>query len=81
MQKCNLCLERLEQGKRPVCVATCPGEALDFGSMEDLEAKPLKPSERLTADVGPSFLIAGKLPGSAFLELLRSGRFKEGPAP
>jgi anaerobic dimethyl sulfoxide reductase subunit B len=36
MQKCNLCLERIKQGKQPACAATCPGEALRFGSMEEL---------------------------------------------
>lgn len=80
MQKCNLCLERLQQGKKPICVATCPGEALDFGSMEDLAAKPFKPSEKLKADVDPSFLIAGKIAGTVFLGLLRSSRPRNGRA-
>lgn len=37
--KCNLCLDRLSQSKAPVCVATCPTEALDVGPMEELIAK------------------------------------------
>jgi anaerobic dimethyl sulfoxide reductase subunit B (iron-sulfur subunit) len=36
MQKCNLCLGRITQGDVPACVATCPGEALDFGPIEKL---------------------------------------------
>jgi len=37
--KCNLCLDRLSEGKAPVCVTTCPTEALDVGTMEELIAK------------------------------------------
>jgi len=36
MQKCNLCLDRLAVGRSPACTATCPGEALQFGTMEEL---------------------------------------------
>lgn len=39
MQKCDLCLERWEEGKRPVCVAACPVRALDAGPMEELRAR------------------------------------------
>jgi anaerobic dimethyl sulfoxide reductase subunit B (iron-sulfur subunit) len=36
MQKCDLCANRLDQGKEPPCVATCPAEALHFGTMNEL---------------------------------------------
>ena len=36
MQKCDLCLDRLQEGRLPACTATCPGEALQFGTMESL---------------------------------------------
>jgi anaerobic dimethyl sulfoxide reductase subunit B len=39
MQKCDLCHERLEEGKVPICVAACPMFALDVGSLEDLKSK------------------------------------------
>jgi len=38
MQKCNLCPDRLEQGKKPICVAGCPMRALDAGPIEELIA-------------------------------------------
>jgi anaerobic dimethyl sulfoxide reductase subunit B (iron-sulfur subunit) len=31
-----LCIDRLEQGLKPVCVLACPTRALDFGSLEKL---------------------------------------------
>ncbi|MFC1929601.1 4Fe-4S dicluster domain-containing protein [Chloroflexota bacterium] len=37
--KCNLCLDRIGEGKAPVCVDTCPTEALDAGPMDELRAK------------------------------------------
>ena len=36
MQKCDLCLERWEQGKKPICVDACPTRALDAGPIERL---------------------------------------------
>lgn len=39
MQKCDLCLERWGEGKKPICVESCPPRALDAGSLEDLEMK------------------------------------------
>lgn len=36
MRKCNLCLERLEQGKQTICVEACPMYALDVGEIEKL---------------------------------------------
>ncbi len=36
MQKCDLCSERLRQGKKPICVNACPMRALDAGPMEEL---------------------------------------------
>ena len=37
--QCDLCLDRLSEGKAPACVATCPTEALDVGPMEELISK------------------------------------------
>lgn len=39
MQKCDLCLERWQEGKLPICVASCPTRALDAGPIEAMEAK------------------------------------------
>ena len=39
MSKCNMCIDRLEQGAKPLCVASCSMRALEFGPMEELEKK------------------------------------------
>ena len=39
MSKCTMCIDRLEAGDIPVCVASCPMRALDFGPIEELRAK------------------------------------------
>lgn len=36
MQMCDLCLERLENGMKPICVAGCPMRALDAGPIDEL---------------------------------------------
>ena len=36
IQKCNMCYERLQQGKKPACVESCPTDALMFGQKREL---------------------------------------------
>jgi heterodisulfide reductase subunit A len=39
MQKCDLCIERWQEGKQPICVASCPTRALDAGPIDEMRAK------------------------------------------
>ena len=39
MTKCNLCIDRIKVGLKPVCVAVCPARALDAGNMDELKLK------------------------------------------
>ncbi len=39
MQKCDFCLGRLADGRKPACVGSCPTRALDSGPLEELRAK------------------------------------------
>lgn len=39
MGKCDSCYAIRMDGGRPACVAGCPNRALDFGELDDLEAK------------------------------------------
>jgi NADPH-dependent glutamate synthase beta subunit-like oxidoreductase len=39
MQKCDLCIERWADGKKPICVEACPPHALDAGIIEELRTK------------------------------------------
>ncbi len=58
MEKCDACLDRLREGKEPICVASCPLHALEFGPMSELEvrAEAVRAVEgfRYLAHVGPS---------------------------
>ncbi|MBN1190292.1 MAG: 4Fe-4S dicluster domain-containing protein [Dehalococcoidales bacterium] len=36
MQKCDMCLDRIETGKGPFCVENCPSGALHWGTQEEL---------------------------------------------
>ena len=36
MSKCNMCLDRLKQGLKPICVLSCSMRALEFGPLDDL---------------------------------------------
>ena len=39
MQKCDLCLDRWAEGKKPICVISCPMQAMDAGPLDELRAK------------------------------------------
>ena len=39
MQKCDFCLERWEEGKKPICVDGCPMRAMDAGDIKEMKAK------------------------------------------
>ena len=39
MGKCDLCVDYVDQGKRPSCVDACPMRALDFGEYDELVSK------------------------------------------
>ena len=39
MTKCNMCADLVDQGQRPACVEACPYRAMDFGLLDELQAK------------------------------------------
>jgi DMSO reductase iron-sulfur subunit len=39
MLKCDMCIERLEQGLKPICVLSCSMRALEFGPLEQIVRK------------------------------------------
>lgn len=39
MQKCDFCIDRWAEDKKPICVSSCPLQALDAGPINELRAK------------------------------------------
>jgi len=37
--KCDMCIDRLQAGLKPVCVEACPQRAFDFDTLDNLHAK------------------------------------------
>ncbi len=38
MMKCDMCYDRSSAGRKPMCAAVCPSQALFFGTLEQIEA-------------------------------------------
>jgi len=64
MQKCHFCLDRLGEGKNPVCVDGCPMRALDAGPLDELRARygDMKEAEGFlySSELGPSVVFKPK---------------------
>lgn len=59
MQKCEMCVDRLEKGLQPKCSTTCPAGALHFGTMEDLAKQSQeKAAKQLAASTTPSVIVS-----------------------
>ncbi len=56
MQKCDLCIDRLDQGQQPACIGTCPSGALQFGTLETLSK--LESAQQMAGSTRPSILIS-----------------------
>lgn len=67
MMKCDGCLSRLEKGKHPLCVESCPQRAIEFGDIEELRAK-----HGANADIAPLPASASTLP-NLVIQLPRRG--------
>jgi Fe-S-cluster-containing dehydrogenase component len=54
-EKCNFCMQRIDQGLLPACVITCLGITLEYGDYNALRQK--YPTAKTMGDeVGPRFL-------------------------
>jgi anaerobic dimethyl sulfoxide reductase subunit B len=59
MQKCELCLERMQAGLQPACVWTCPASAIHAGPLDELsKLAQQKSAKTLGGATLPSVLIA-----------------------
>ena len=64
MQKCDLCADRWAEGKKPVCVESCPTRAMDAGPVDELRQKfgsaTEAPGFTYDQDVSPCFVVKPK---------------------
>jgi len=51
MVKCDLCIERTENGKAPACVAGCPTKAIQFVELDDYLRRQRRQAARRAAEV------------------------------
>lgn len=55
VSKCDFCMERQDQGLAPACVETCVGDALHYGTMDQIkeQAGSRRPSRRIAGFPDP----------------------------
>lgn len=75
MQKCDFCVERLTENKKPICVEACITKALDSGPLEDLEQR----YDQIREIEG--FTYSPRLNPSILFKPKRSGKVVHGESP
>jgi anaerobic dimethyl sulfoxide reductase subunit B (iron-sulfur subunit) len=68
MQKCDLCQDRLSEGQNPICMMSCPLEAIEIAPLDDLRARhgDIREAEGFaySEELGPSVILNPKNPAS-----------------
>lgn len=60
VKKCNMCIDELEAGRKPYCVAACMMRVLDSGPIEELRAGTFE-----TKAIGPNDQVVGQVKNMA----------------
>ena len=79
MVKCTMCIDRLKEGLKPICVLSCSMRALEFGPMEEIVRKYGNPA-RLGAQqgYGPCRLACpAGVNAEGYMAALSEGKFSE----
>ncbi len=74
-----MCIDRLEEGLKPICVLSCSMRALEFGPMEEIVGK-YGNQNRLGAQpgYGPCRLACpAEVDAEGYMAFLSEGKFKE----
>jgi len=50
--KCDMCIDRLKEGKEPACVTNCALQALVYGDLEELQSDEDKELAQKLLEVG-----------------------------
>jgi len=80
MSKCTMCIDRLEQGLKPICVLSCSLRALEFGPIDELRKKygNLKSFEAVTSDYAPCRIVCpAGVNAEEYIKLIAQGKPKE----
>jgi len=80
MLKCNMCIDRLEQGLSPICVLSCSLRALEFGPLDELMEKydDVGPEKRPKKNDPPCRLACpARVDAEGYIDLASQGSFKE----
>lgn len=79
MLKCNMCIDRLEEGLKPICVLSCSMRALEFGKWSEITEKYGGPGRQgAKPGFGPCRLTCpAGVDAEGYIALLREGKFRE----
>jgi NADPH-dependent glutamate synthase beta subunit-like oxidoreductase len=79
MTKCNMCIDRLVDGLKPICVLSCSMRALEFGPMEEMVQKYGRPDrQHARLGYGPCRLTCpAEVDAEGYIALLKEGKLRE----
>jgi len=80
MSKCDMCIDRLEKGVKPICVLSCSLRALEFGPIDELSEKygNLRRLEDIPKDYAPCRVACpAGVDAEGYVKLIAEGKLKE----
>ena len=79
MVKCTMCIDRLKEGLKPICVLSCSMRALEFGPMEEIVRKYGDPARLgMQQGYGPCRLACpAGVNAEGYMAALAEGKFRE----
>ncbi|MBW1997229.1 MAG: FAD-dependent oxidoreductase [Deltaproteobacteria bacterium] len=79
MTKCNMCIDRLEQGLHPICVLSCSLRALEFGPVDDLIGKYYEGADGVRQNGHAPCRLAcpADVDAQGYISLIADGKFED----
>lgn len=77
MSKCTMCIDRLEQGLKPICVLSCSLRALEFGPLDEIKKRYSTQKEAAIGFAPCQVACPAGIDAGGYIKLIAEGKAKD----